>query len=423
MANEFRNNHYVPEWYQRRFLLPADNQFHYLNLKPDVFTDPRGITHIDKALKRRGPDACFKERDLYTRKFRGITLTEIESRFFGEIDTKGKQAVEYFNDFSYPLKSWGTSLEDLMIYMSTQKLRTPKGLEWLATKTRTLDKDWNLRQMIRMRDLHAATWVECVWLIADATQSNTKFIVSDHPVTVCNRRCSPKSDWCREVRDPDIWLQGTHTVFPLSIDKVLILTNLSWVRNPYQSEVDLRPNPNPWRNAIFKYTEVQTERYLSEQEVLEINYIIKKRAHRYIAAAKEEWLYPETKLENPQWHDFGGGYLLMPDPRSIHWGGTIMWGNNDGTGGAMDEYGRRPWESDFEEKAIQEREYKTLPWFQGEFAAMMGPFRRGRSDPASMNKIEPERDDDDYHNYHLGLRKKTYKERKAEKGNKESSNE
>ena len=91
-----------------------------------------------------------------------------------------------------------------------------------------------------------------------------------------------------------------------------------------------------------------------------------------------------------------------------------MWGNNDGTGGAMDEYGRHPWEPDFEEKAIQEREYKTLPWFKGEFAAMAGPFRRGRSDPTSMNKIEPERDDNEYHQHHLSLRRKTYKERKAE---------
>lgn len=423
MANEFRNNHYVPEWYQRRFMLLGDTQLHYLYLKPDTFVDARGVSHIDKALKLRGPGVCFMERDLYTRRFQGITSTEIEKRFFGEIDSKGKKAIEYFNDFTYPIVNpWERSLEDLVLYMSTQKLRTPKGLEWLSTKTQTTNKDWNLMQMMRLRGLHAAIWMECVWLIADATQSSTKFIISDHPVTVYNRRCSPKSDWCREVNDPDIRLQATHTIFPLSVDKVLILTNLSWVRDPYQSETKFRPNPNPWRSAIFKYTEIQVERHLSEQEVLEINYIIKKRAHKYIAAAEENWLYPEAKLTSDQWHSFGNGYLLMPDPRSIHWGGTIMWGNNDGTGGAMDEYGRQPWESDFEEKATQEREYKTLPWFQGEFAAMVGPFRRGRSDPTSMNKIESERDSDEHHQYHLGLRKKSYKERKAEKRRGESAN-
>jgi hypothetical protein len=30
--------------------------------------------------------------------------------------------------------------------------------------------------------------------------------------------------------------------------------------------------------------------------VLAINYIIKSRAHRYVAAAEREWLYPEQPL-------------------------------------------------------------------------------------------------------------------------------
>lgn len=270
MGNEFRNNHYVPEWYQRRFMLPGDTQLHYLDLNPDTFTDPRGVSHLDRALKRRGPSVCFVERDLYTRRLQGLTSTEIEERFFGDIDRNGKLAVEYFSYFSYPLSDWGNSFKDLMLYMGTQKLRTPKGLGWLAGKTRTSNRDWNLRQMIRLRGLYAAIWTECVWLIADAAQSDTKFIVSDHPVTVYNRRCSPRSDWCRGVNDPDIWMQATHTIFPLSIEKVLILTNLSWVRDPYQSEIALRPNPNPLRNAIFKFTDVQVERHLSEQEVCEL---------------------------------------------------------------------------------------------------------------------------------------------------------
>lgn len=415
MASEFRNNHYVPEWYQRRFMLSGDTQLHYLNLKPDVFVDPRGVSHTDKALKMRGPNACFVERDLYTRKLRGMTSTEIEERFFGDIDRRGKLAVEYFNGFSYPLSDWGDSLHHLMMYMGTQKLRTPKGLEFLASKTGTSDKNWNLRQMMRLRGLYVAIWMECVWQIADANESETKFIVSDHPVTVYNRQCSPKSDWCRGASDPDIWLQATQTVFPLSMDKVLLLTNLSWVRDPYQSETNLRPNPNPFRNAIFKFTDIQIERHLSEQEVREVNYIIKRRAHRYIAAAKEEWLYPERMIPSDQWHSLGNGYLLMPDPRSVHWGGTIMWGNGDGSGGAMDEYGRRPWEPDFEGGVTKEREYKTLPWFQGEFAAMVGPRRRGLVASPTMRELQSDTDSDEYHQYHLGLRKKTYKERQKGK--------
>jgi hypothetical protein len=94
---------------------------------------------------------------------------------------------------------------------------------------------------------------------------------------------------------------ATHTYFPLSIDKILILTNLSWVRNPYQKERNIRPNPNFFHSTIFKFTDIQTYRNVSEQEVLEINYITKKRSLRYIAAAYKEWLYPENHLPSTRW--------------------------------------------------------------------------------------------------------------------------
>ena len=76
----------------------------------------------------------------------------------------------------------------------------------------------------------------------------------------------------------------------------------------------MRPNPDLTRNAVFKLMNVQTQRHLSEREVREINFIIKSRAFRYIAAAKEEWLHPEEYVSKSQWPVFGDGYLLMPDP-------------------------------------------------------------------------------------------------------------
>jgi hypothetical protein len=258
--------------------------------------------------------------------------------------------------------------------------------------------------MLELQQLYCAIWTECVWLIADASQSDTKFIISDHPVTVYNRRCGPRSQWCRDSNDPDIWLHGTHTVFPLSLDKILILTNLSWVRNPYQSPIDLRPNPNPFRSAIFKFTEIQTLRHLNEQEVREINFIIKSRALRHIAAAKEEWLYPDRFISKSQWNIYGNGYLLMPDPRPVNLGGEIMWGNKDGTGGAMDAYGRRPWQKDYGKEDKTHDEGDTLYRFKGEFARLFGPYRRGRT--FDFMKLDPERDDDEFHQYHLGLEKK-----------------
>jgi hypothetical protein len=126
-----------------------------------------------------------------------------------------------------------------------------------------------------------------------------KFIVSDHPVTVYNRACYPGSTFCRGCNDPDIWLLATHTFFPLSLTKVLILTNLAWARSPYQNERKVRPNPGLFRSAIFNFTDIQIWRYLSEQEVIQINYIIKKRALRHVAAAEKEWLCPEGRLVSP----------------------------------------------------------------------------------------------------------------------------
>jgi hypothetical protein len=409
-SNEYSNHHYVPEWYQERFMLSGEHQLYYLDLKPDTFFDPRGIAHQTKAIKHQGKRMNFAEKHLYTAYINGVQRKEIEKFFFGEIDRKGVDALSYFNDFDYPPKDWKDYFTDFMLYVSTQKLRTPKGLLEIERSMGTTSKFKVLNTLLRLRGLYCAHWTECVWMIADASKSDTKFIVSDHPVTVYNREYGPRSFECRNGNDPDTWQEGTHTIFPLSLDKILILTNLSWVRNPYQSAKNPLPNPNPLRDAIFKITDIQVRRSLSEEEVRQINFIIKSRALRYVAAAKEEWLYPERHVSRSDWSKYGHGYLLMPDPRPIHGGGTIMWGGGAQGGGSMDEYGRRPWEVDFEEKERNKTERKTLSWFKGEFARLFGPYRRGRS-MGSIVEIDNEYDDAEYHKYHLELERKSYKER------------
>ena len=34
-TRDFKHNHYVPEWYQRRFMLPGQGKYWYLDLKPE----------------------------------------------------------------------------------------------------------------------------------------------------------------------------------------------------------------------------------------------------------------------------------------------------------------------------------------------------------------------------------------------------
>lgn len=252
--------------------------------------------------------------------------------------------------------------------------------------------------------MNCALWSECVWSITDASQSETKFIVSDHPVTVYNQACFPRSKWCLGANDPGIWLSGTDTIFPLSINNALILTNLSWVRNPYGNPLRERPHAALFRTAMFNFMSIQTGRMLSEQDVVAINHIIKQRAYRFIAASKEEWLYPEKKLKFKFWDEIGGSHLLMPDPRSVSFSSGTIIGYGNGRSDAFDEYGRRPWHDDYNDKKLHEHEWDTFQAFKGEYARLFGPKRRGLE--FELGAKDRSEDSEDYHAYHLSLEQK-----------------
>lgn len=287
------------------------------------------------------------------------------------------------------------AFQTLLHYMSLQKLRTPKGLEFVRLVAGHKDKNDILALMQRIQQIFCAIWTECIWQIADASTSPTKFIISDHPVTVYNRAFPPGHSACKKLHDPDIRMHATHTYFPLSLEKVLILTNLSWARDPYQKEITFRPNPDFFRGAMFKWTSIQTDRELTEDEVLQINFITKKRAHRYIAAAEREWLYPEKWVSTTHWQHLSDGYLLMPEPRLLHLGGEILIGWGDGTSDAFSEYGHKPWQKGFTDDNRFRRESGSLDRFQAEWAMLRGPRytaedfewhrrRRGEDNPEDM---------------------------------------
>ncbi len=375
MGNEYTHNHYVSEWYQRRFLPNGQTKHYYLDLRPDTVTND-GHEHTRKALHRWGPRRCFAQDDLYTTLWSGLENRDIEKFFFGKLDTQGKSAVEHFADFTFGDGS-SDALEVLVPYMSVQKLRTPKGLGWLRRVAGGLSKNETLIFLQDIQSIYCATWSECVWQIADASKSPTKFIISDHPVVIYNRDCFPASRRCQGYDDPDIRCAATHTYFSLSSDKVLILSNLSWVRDPFQNPMKLRPNPDYFHQAMFSFLDIQVERFLTEEEVLQINYITKKRAFRYIAAAKEEWLYPERHLRSTNWRKLGDGYLLMPDPRHIHGGGEVVIGYEGGRSDAFSAYGHKPWQEGYTDAKRDDREWAAMLKFKAELAATIGPFYRG----------------------------------------------
>ena len=91
----------------------------------------------------------------------------------------------------------------------------------------------------------------------------------------------------------------------------------------------------------------------------------------------------------------------MPDPRPVHLGGEVMLGFRDGRVAAYDAYGRRPGQPDYNIESESGSEMDSLYRFKGEFARLFGPCRRGRTYDAM--RLDPERDGDDYHQYHLDL--------------------
>lgn len=375
MERSFRHNHYVPVWYQKKFLPKGCTQFSYLDLRPDRVRF--GETTYDRhALLNWGPKRCFAEDDLYTTQWPHSKNTEIEQFFFGLIDREGKAAIEYFADFSLQ-NGLHDAFEGLVRYMSVQKLRTPKGLAAFASFSRITDKNRLLLALQQYANLYCATWTDAVWQIVDTGKSNIGFLLSDHPVTLYNRAAFPGSRQCAGPSDPDIRAVATQTIFPLSSDKALFLTNLAWVRDPYQKPLKIHPNPDLLRTTMFKATDIQVGRSLDDDEVLQVNHVIKSRAYRYIAAADREWLYPEKYLASNHWSKLGDGFLFMPEPRCISMGGTVYVGYDSGRSESWSEYGHRPWQEEYENKRRSDREAITLRRFQSEFAARFGPQWRG----------------------------------------------
>src|SRR3954454_11386092 len=84
-----RHQHYVPEWYQKRFIPPGarQNELVHLALRPEVVVDDAGRRHPLPPQRRRPTSKCFAEDDLYSLRFGAAVSTAIEQKYFGTIDS------------------------------------------------------------------------------------------------------------------------------------------------------------------------------------------------------------------------------------------------------------------------------------------------------------------------------------------------
>jgi hypothetical protein len=310
---------------------------YYLDLAPQRVILPTGKHVGPPALQRNSPRLCFWEQDLYTTTFSGTPNDEIERFLFGAIDREGANAVRAI--LSADFEQIHNYFLGFFAYLDAQKLRTPKGLDWIKSRYSDLNQLNLMLEMQQLRQMHCTMWLEAVREIVSAENSDVKFIITDHPVTIYHAHCPPASDSCVYPGDPEIALKGSQTLFPLGPDHCLILTNLEYAQNPDRCDlVTQRQNARYFGETMTRIDAWIRSRKLSRDEVIAINHILKSRARRFIAAAEEAWLYPE-RAAVMTW-DKCGKVLLPPHDELWHFGGETYIGYKDGGTGYQDAFGR-----------------------------------------------------------------------------------
>lgn len=331
-----RDNHYVPQWYQKGFFEPGRNTLHYLDLMPPTHPLPDGRTVPGRARFENPPSRCFVQRDLYSTFFGTAVNDEIERRLFGSVDASGARAVKAFIG-SDPAE-WHRHFEALFGYIDTQKIRTPKGLDWLRAQYPSLTQNELMQEMQGIRMMSCTIWTEGVREIVSAEDADVKFIVTDHPVTIYNHGVAPGDAGAAYPDDPSIALKASQTIFPLNRDFCLILTNLEYARDPGVNALEKRTFARNFRSSMVRTDAFVRTRKLTGQEVSQVNAILKARARRFIAAGREEWLHPQPPTPKT-WRDLG---VPLRSPADDLWqfGGEVFAKFEDGRVHYQDEFGR-----------------------------------------------------------------------------------
>lgn len=354
-------HHYVPEWYQKRFMFNGQNSYYRLDLFPEIIKRPDGKIIRKGEILKKGPSKFFFEIDLYTTNYFGKENDDIERYLFGKIDTDGALAISTLADTNW-LQLIHHHIVNYYEYLDAQRLRTPKGLNWLLQVIKPNSYNDLLMEMQKVRRMHCTMWAEASMEIVSANESDVKFIVSDSPVTFYNSVYYPANSKCKFPFDPEIYLKGTRTIFPLDMNHCAILTNLEYARSPGKFKASKpRTNPRYFDNTIIMYDDIIRERELNSQQVLSINYIMKMRAYKYIAAAKEEWLFPERHLKKLDWGSLDKIFISKSN-KLRGTDGEIFIGNKDGKLIAtQDDFGRKPKTHDEwlkkEKQAMQMKEH------------------------------------------------------------------
>lgn len=351
-----RDNHYVPQWYLKGFFEPGQKSLAYIDMTPDqkVLADGRVITP-KSAWDKTPTSRAFFQTDLYSTFFGTSVNDEIERRLFGDIDTNGSQAVRAF--IGADIGEWHKHFQTFFEFLDIQKIRTPKGLDWLKAQYPALTQNELMFEMQGIRMLHCTIWVGGVREVVSAENSDVKFITSDHPVTIYNHAVRPTDGACEYPLDPGIALRGSQTLYPMDRDHCLILTNLEYAKDPSTAPLQKRTFARNYRQSLTKIDSFIRERKLTAQEVSEINFIIKKRARRYIGGGRIEWLHPERTVTQ-SWKELRKT-LMPPELRLFEFGGEIIVKYESGDVRYQDEFGRTEKPREFLINKLPERRLRS----------------------------------------------------------------
>lgn len=329
-----RDNHYVAQWYQKGFMSDGENKLWHLTTKMILL--PNGELKKIENKKKFTSAQKFYAKDLYSIFFGENVNDEIERKLFGPIDNNGFKAINAF--LTDDQTEWHNNFLNFFTYMDAQRIRTPKGLDWLMSKYPTLNQIQLMSEMQKIRLINCSLWSECIRELVSAEESEVKFVISDHPITIYNKACPPDSDYCEYPNDPDIAFKGSQTLFPLDKNRCLILTHNEYAKDPINTDpLELRANIKRSRESFVSTVEFINTRKLTLEEVTKINYIFKKCSKESIAAGCEDWLFPENEIK-VEWGELQD--VLLPPKDKIHTYDDMFVKFDDGSIHYQDQYGR-----------------------------------------------------------------------------------
>jgi hypothetical protein len=344
VTSKTRNNHYVPQWYQEGFFEPGRSSLAYVDMTPARKILPDGRVIVQNSAWDDTPTSmAFRQRDLYSTFFGTSINDEIERRLFGDIDLRGSKAVSAFAGTD--AREWHEHFQTFFEYLDIQKIRTPKGLDWLKTQYPKLSQNELMYEMQGIRMMHCTIWVGGVREIVSAEDSDVKFIISDHPVTIYNYALPPTGRLSAYPNDAGIALRASQTIFPLNRNQCLILSNLEYAQDPSTSPLEKRTFARNYRRSMTRIDAFIRTRQLTAQEVAQVNFVLKSRARRFIGAGRKEWLYPENTVKQ-SWGDLRKTFL-PPENELFHFGGEIFVKYESGDVHYQDEFGRTEKPRDF----------------------------------------------------------------------------